>query len=106
MGVDDHGTNSSALHLYWWIRNFSEPLEFLPSYAEVLNGKSNVWKNTSWIDHSEYLFSKLKPYTVYNLTVYVRVKNQEEVFPPVKYVTARTGEGGEYISRLCQVTTV
>jgi len=93
MAVDDHGTNSSALHLYWWIRNFSEPLEFLPSYAEVVNGKSFSWTNTTWIDHSEYLFSKLKPYTVYNLTVYVRVKNQKEVYPPVKYVTAKTGEG-------------
>jgi len=102
MGVDDHGTNSSALHLYWWIHNLSEPLEFLPSYAEVRNRSS--WTNTTWTDHSEYLFSKLRPYTDYNLTVYVRVKNQKEVFPPVKYVTARTGEGGEYISRLCQVT--
>ncbi|GFG37795.1 hypothetical protein Cfor_11613, partial [Coptotermes formosanus] len=93
MGVDDHGTNSSALHLYWWIRNFSEPLEFLPSYAEVFNEKSVSWANTTWIDHYEYLFSNLKPYTVYNLTVYVRAKNQKEVYPPVKYVTARTGEG-------------
>jgi len=93
MGVDDHGTNSSALHLYWWIRNLSETLEFLPSYAEVRNGSSFSWTNTTWTDHSEYLFSKLRPYTVYNLTVYVRVKNKEEVFPPVKYVTAQTGEG-------------
>jgi len=106
MGVDDHGTNSSALHLYWWIHNSSEPLEFLPSYAEVLNGKSFNWTNTTWIDHSEYLFCNLKPYTLYNLTVYVRVKNQKEGYTPVKYVTASTGEGGEYISRLCQVTTV
>lgn len=104
MGVDDHGTNSSALHLYWWIRNVTEPLEFLPSYAEVLNTKSVSWTNTSWIDRFEYLFSRLKPYTVYNLTVYVRAKNQKEVYPPVKYVTAKTDEGGEYISRLCEVT--
>jgi len=99
MGVDDHGTSSSALHLYWWIHNVSEPLEFLPSYSEVHNGTSVTWTNTTWMDHSEYIFSKLKPYTVYNLTVYVRVKNQKEVYPPGKYVTARTGEGGEYISR-------
>lgn len=92
MEVDHHGSNSSALLLYWWIRNFSE-LEFLPSYAEVLNGKSVGWTNTSWIDRSEYLFSKLKPYTVYNLTVYVRVKNQTERYPPLKYVTATTDEG-------------
>jgi hypothetical protein len=98
MGVDDHGTNSSALHLYWWIHNFTEPLEFLPSCAEVRNGSNDTWINMTWIDRYEYLFSKLKPYTVYNLTVYVRVKNQKVEYPPVKYVTARTGEGGEYIS--------
>jgi hypothetical protein len=97
MGVDDHGTNSSTLHLYWWIRNYSEPLEFLPSYAEVVNEKSVRWANATWVDYYEYLFTNLKPYTLYNLTVYVRVKNHKEVYPPVKYVTARTGEGGEYV---------
>jgi len=98
MGVDDHGTNSSVLHLYWWIHNVSEPLEFLPSYAEV-NRTSVIWTNTTWIDRSEYVFSKLRPYTLYNLTVYVKVKNQTVAYPPGKYVTATTGEGGECISR-------
>jgi hypothetical protein len=97
MGVDDHGSNSSVLHLYWWIRNSSVPLEFLPSYAEVFNQKNCKWTNTTWIDHTEYLFSNLKPFTVYNLTVYVRMKDHEQVYPPLKYVTARTGEGGEYM---------
>lgn len=100
MGVDDHGSNSSALHLYWWIRNSSEPLEFLPSYAEVFNGKNVSWINTTWIDRYGYLFSNLKPYTVYNLTVYVRVKGQKQVYPPAKYVTATTGEGGEYLDQM------
>lgn len=97
MGVDDHGSNSSALHLYWWIHNSSTPLEFRPSYAEVLNHRNSNWTNTTWIDRMEYLFSNLKPYTMYNLTVYVRVKGEKQVYPPVKYVTATTGEGGEYM---------
>jgi hypothetical protein len=97
MGVDDHGSNSSALYLYWWIRNFSEPLQFLPSYTEVFKQKNVKWINTTWTDHYEYLFSNLKPYTVYNLTVYVKVRGQKEVYPPAKYVTSITGEGGKYI---------
>lgn len=93
MGVDDHGSNSSTLHLYWWIwvHNTSTPLEFMPSYAEVSNHKSVNWKNTTWTDHYDYLFTNLKPYTMYNVTVYVRTKGQE--YPPAKYVTAITGEG-------------
>ena len=96
MGVDDHGSNSSTLHLYWWIRNFSVPLEFLPSHAEVVKYKSSQWVNGSWIDQTEYLFSNLKAYTTYNLTVYVRVKGQKDAYPPAKYVLATTGEGGEF----------
>ena len=95
MGVDDHGSNSSTLHLYWWIRNFSVPLEFLPSYAEVINHKNGEWFNGSWIEQTEYLFSNLKAFTTYNLTVYVKVKGQNQTYPPAKYVTATTGEGGK-----------
>jgi sortilin-related receptor len=96
MGVDERSVRNTSLLLYWWIpKPANIKLEFLPSYAEARSGAS--WTNYStWMDTNTFQVNidNLNPYQLYNLTVYVRIKGSPTAFPPAKYVTARTAEGG------------
>lgn len=93
MGVDERNINESSLLLYWWIPTPNKTLlEFLPSISKL---GTNDFKNQTWTNHPEYLFTSLETYTSYNMTVYVRLTNSKTVFPPAKYFTSRTGEGNE-----------
>ncbi|XP_038113433.1 sortilin-related receptor [Culex quinquefasciatus] len=90
IGVDERSLNSTSFVVFWWIplpRDVS--LEYLPSI--YYNGE---WKNVStWIEQTDYRFTNLKPYTVYNVTTYVRVKNQTKITPPYFYLEIATSEG-------------
>lgn len=93
MFVDENTINSTSILLYWWIpvpKNVT--FQYLPSYAQA---DTNNWHNLTWIEDSEFRFVGLKPYTTYNMTVYVKVKNTDQVTAPDKYVIAATGEGGK-----------
>lgn len=64
-------------------------MEYMPSI--YYNGE---WKNISnWIDQTDYRFTNLKPYTLYNVTTYVKVKNQTKITPPYIYYEIATSEG-------------
>ncbi|XP_012150619.1 sortilin-related receptor isoform X2 [Megachile rotundata] len=93
MGVDERSVNASSVFLFWWMpMPTNVTFEFLPSIAYAEPGAN--WTNASeWIEEMEYQFNNLKPYTRYNLTVHVRLKGQNVVFPPTKYLTVTTGEG-------------
>uniref|UniRef100_W4VRP1 Sortilin-related receptor n=1 Tax=Corethrella appendiculata TaxID=1370023 RepID=W4VRP1_9DIPT len=90
IGVDERSLNSSSFLIYWWIavpQNLT--FEYLPSIYY-----NHEWKNISnWILQTDFRFTNLKPYTVYNVTVYVRIKGQSTVFPPFKYYEVVTSEG-------------
>lgn len=93
MGVDERSMNATSFVFYWLMpvpNNIT--FEFLPSIAYAIPGAN--WTNASnWVADMEYQFNNLKPYTRYNITVYVRIKGQSTVFPPAKYFTVTTGEG-------------
>ncbi|XP_071441297.1 sortilin-related receptor-like isoform X2 [Hetaerina americana] len=91
MGVDQRSINSTSLLLYWWIPTPQDTkFEYLPSYS-ILN--SNKWINhTKWIVEPDFKFVNLRPYTTYNLTVYVRIMGHNTAFPPANYVTGSTAE--------------
>lgn len=97
MGVDERSINESSLLLYWWIPspiNNNVVLEFLPSISKVVIDDNRVeWHNQTWIENSEFKFTALEPFTKYNMTIYVRVRNTNVIFPPAKYYIANTGEG-------------
>lgn len=91
IGVDERTLNATSFLIYWWIpipANIT--FEYLPSI--YVNGK---WKNnTVWIEgQTDFRFSKLAPYTVYNVTVYVRIKNNKVAFPPHLFYEVATSEG-------------
>lgn len=91
MGVDERSINQSSLLLYWWIPLPDKvKLEFLPSISK---SATNKFSNKSWTEHTEYRFMDLQPFTKYNMTVYVRLKDTNTVFPPAKYFIANTAEG-------------
>jgi hypothetical protein len=94
VGVDERSINSTNLLLYWWIPvPAGVKFQFLPSYSEV--NSRGIWRNhTEWVNNLQAYIVDLKPYTTYNLTVYVRIKGGN-VFPPAKFATAITAEGGE-----------
>ncbi|XP_060532386.1 sortilin-related receptor-like isoform X2 [Cylas formicarius] len=92
MGFEAGSTNDTSLFLYWTIAPppNNVTLEFMPSITQLGLDK---WHNKSWSDQKEYLFEGLKPFTSYNMTVYVRVLKTDVVFPPAKYFVASTLEG-------------
>ncbi|KAF2902543.1 hypothetical protein ILUMI_03643 [Ignelater luminosus] len=90
MGVDERSINQSSLLLYWWIPLPDKvKLEFLPSISK---SATNKFSNKTWIEHTEYRFMDLQPFTKYNMTVYVRLKDTNTAFPPAKYFIASTAE--------------
>lgn len=62
----------------------------MPSISKV---ESSKWENKSWTEDMEYEFTGLEPFTKYNMTVYVRIKNNKTVYPPAKYAIFSTNEG-------------
>ncbi|KAJ8982348.1 hypothetical protein NQ317_013098, partial [Molorchus minor] len=91
MGTDERGSNSSSLLLHWlMLPQNNVHVEFLPSISKV---GDNKWKNGTWKEDMAYLFNDLEPFTKYNMTVYVRVKNSTTVFLPARYYVASTSEG-------------
>lgn len=92
MFIDEHETTSNSLALYWATpRNLS--LEYLPSISESRMPETCV--NKTWISTTSYKFTSLKPFTSYNMTVYVRQKNIPDIiYAPAFFILASTTEGG------------
>jgi hypothetical protein len=92
IGVNERALNSTSFLIFWWIAVPANlTFEFLPSiYAK------GTWKNnTEWVNTTEYQFKNLEPFTLYNVTVYVRVKGTTKEFVPYLYYEVATAEGGE-----------
>ncbi|XP_047534155.1 sortilin-related receptor-like isoform X1 [Vanessa atalanta] len=91
IGVDQTSINSSSFLISCWLAQQKSVLySFLPSIAKVTEG---VWRNMTWTNDSVYRFIDLEPYTEYNVTVYVKDSKSNKVYPSMKYVSTRTGEG-------------
>lgn len=92
IGVNERMLNATSFLIYWWIavpQNMT--FEYLPSIYS-----HGDWKNvTTWIEQTEYRFTNLEPFTLYNVTVYVRVKGSTKVFVPYLYYEVATAEGGK-----------
>ncbi|CAB3366798.1 Hypothetical predicted protein [Cloeon dipterum] len=98
MSVNERSISSDTIMLYWWIpKPANLTFEFLPSRSEVSSSAPMAeWVNNSaWVDSNNFqaAVSGLKPFQLYNLTVFVRLKGSDVVYPPAKYITARTAEG-------------
>ncbi|XP_050441242.1 sortilin-related receptor-like isoform X2 [Adelges cooleyi] len=91
MFVEEHESTSNSLTLYWAApKNIS--LEYLPSISE--SRVPEMFVNTTWTTKTSYKFTSLKPFTAYNMTVYVRQNDLPTiVYPPAYYVLASTAEG-------------
>lgn len=92
MFIDEHETTSNSLSLYWAApKNLS--LEYLPSISESRMPETCV--NKTWVSTTNYKFTSLKPYTAYNMTVFVRQKKvPNTIYPPAFFILASTAEGG------------
>jgi sortilin-related receptor len=90
IGVNERMLNATSFLIYWWIavpQNMT--FEYLPSIYS--NG---AWKNISgWIEQNEYRFTNLDPFTLYNVTAYVRIKGTNKEFVPYLYYEVATAEG-------------
>lgn len=93
IGVDERTVNETSFTITWWIPvPANTTFEFLPSISTI---EVNKWKNhTTWLTTPYHQFSNLKPFTNYNVTVYVRVKdNPNDIFIPYLYNNITTSEG-------------
>lgn len=92
MSIAEHETTSNSLALYWVApKNLS--LEYLPSICE--SHKLDTCVNKTWTPQTIYKFTSLKPFTFYNMTIFVRQKDKPDiVYPPAYYELATTAEGG------------
>jgi len=97
MFIDEHETTSNSLSLYWATpRNLS--LEYLPSICESRIPETCV--NKTWISRTTYKFTSLKPFTSYNMTVFVRQMDVPDIiYSPAFFIIASTAEGGMYNSK-------
>lgn len=91
MFIDEHETTSNSLSLYWASpKNLS--LEYLPSISESRMPETSV--NKTWVSVTNYKFTSLKPYTAYNMTVFVRQKDAPSIiYSPAFFILASTAEG-------------
>jgi sortilin-related receptor len=91
--VDERSLNATSFVIYWWIavpQNLT--FEYLPAIST-----NNTWKNnTKWTESNEFRFTNLKPFTLYNVTIFVRAKGSDKVFPPYLFYEVVTNEGCEY----------
>lgn len=95
MSTQDHETTPNSLLFYWVAPTYSSNLEYLPSISELRLPETYV--NKTWTTKTNYRFTSLRPYTTYNLTVYVREVNKPDViYPPAYFLLATTTEGGMY----------
>lgn len=94
MFIDEHETTSNSLSLYWAApKNTS--MEYLPSISESRLPETSI--NKTWISESTYKFTSLKPFTSYNMTIFVRERDMPNIIhPPAFFILASTAEGGMY----------
>lgn len=94
--IDEKNSNSSSLLIEWEVPPPPPgvKLEFMPAYSIVGRpGNGSQWHNTTWTDQMELRLSNLTAFTLYNLTVYVRIQGNLEAHPPSLYVGAQTTMG-------------
>lgn len=87
--------NATSFLIFWYYPangDEKQEFEYMPSItmAEV---DVPQWKNESWMMATEHRFNNLKPFTAYNVTVYVRPKGAQRVDPPSNFLNVTTAEG-------------
>ncbi|XP_073946301.1 sortilin-related receptor-like isoform X2 [Choristoneura fumiferana] len=91
IGVDQPSINSTSFLISFWMSQQKMVLySFMPSICKVEHG---VCQNMTWIHESVYRFTDLEPYTLYNVTFYIKDSRSNKTYASNKYVNATTGEG-------------
>lgn len=68
--------SATSFLIFWYMPTNgaeNQHFEYLPSIS--LANEDGQWSNhTEWIENTQHRFENLTPYTMYNVTVYVRLK--------------------------------
>lgn len=95
MTVDKYSLKENSFTLVWRNPNNKDfSLEYLPS---ITVANTSMWRNVSeWQNETKHVFDDLKPFTAYTVAVYTRL-NKTLVYPPGKFITVSTMQGGKVI---------
>jgi len=92
--INEHDTTSNSLTLVW-VAPENSSLEYLPHICESRMPETCV--NKTWTTKTSYEFKSLKPFTSYNMSVYVRQPEKPDYIHPIAFfVLASTAESGMY----------
>lgn len=92
MSLERDFEDAEQMELEWWMDpSLNGDMDFLPSYCEIESG--HCVNETAWTRDRRFVLGqteKLRPYTKYSVTVYVR--KDGHIYPPAVYKNVTTSE--------------
>uniref|UniRef100_A0A646QCG5 Sortilin-related receptor n=1 Tax=Hemiscolopendra marginata TaxID=943146 RepID=A0A646QCG5_9MYRI len=85
--IDLKSVKKNSFTISWSPYYVNKSFEYLPSICEYPFSK---WINSTWNQSTSHIFENLKPFTSYNVTVYLRLRGNKHVSQPTIYITQRT----------------
>ena len=96
--VDIKSINTTSFTITWKTPSSAYSFYFKPTISRI---NSNKWFNKTETKADVFTFSNLEPGVMYNVSVYCRLFNESEAFPPLQYIAFSTESIGICLLIVC-----